>query len=173
MGQKIFVRAFDLDERLVGVAFLDVGVYVTSLRTLKNLLLIGDAVKSIWFVAFQEDPFKLVILAKDIRRASVANANFFFSEGTMSIVTGDDEGIIRIYEYSPEGERSPRAVTTFAANTTQILNPKMASICCAALNFMVKARVIRRSSSLVVPKKTMRCHKLSCFLIPPMALCRH
>jgi cleavage and polyadenylation specificity factor subunit 1 len=47
------VRAFDSDERLVGVAFMDVGVYVTSLRALKNLLLIGDAVKSVWFVAFQ------------------------------------------------------------------------------------------------------------------------
>lgn len=47
------MRAFDLDERLVGVAFLDVGIYVTSLRTLKNLLLIGDAVKSLSFVAFQ------------------------------------------------------------------------------------------------------------------------
>ena len=47
------MRAFDLDERLVGVAFLDVGVYVTTLRSLKNLLIIGDAVKSIWFVAFQ------------------------------------------------------------------------------------------------------------------------
>jgi len=51
--EQIFVRAFDSDERLVGVAFLDVGVYVTSLRTLKNLLLVGDAVKSVWLVAFQ------------------------------------------------------------------------------------------------------------------------
>lgn len=50
---QIFVRAFDLDERLVGVAFLDVGIYVTSLRTLKNLLLVGDAVKSVSFIAFQ------------------------------------------------------------------------------------------------------------------------
>jgi hypothetical protein len=50
---QIFVRAFDLDERLVGVAFLDVGVYVTTMRSLKNLLIIGDAVKSVWFVAFQ------------------------------------------------------------------------------------------------------------------------
>ena len=50
---QIFVRAFDLDERLVGVAFLDVGVFVTSLRAVKNLLVIGDAVKSVWFVAFQ------------------------------------------------------------------------------------------------------------------------
>jgi cleavage and polyadenylation specificity factor subunit 1 len=47
------VRAFESDERLVGVAFLDVGVYVTSLRSIKNFLLIGDAVKSVWFVAFQ------------------------------------------------------------------------------------------------------------------------
>lgn len=50
---QIFIRALDLDERLVGVAFLDVGVYVTSLRAMKNLLLIGDAVKSVTFVAFQ------------------------------------------------------------------------------------------------------------------------
>ena len=54
---QIFVRAFDLDERLVGVAFLDVGVYVTTLRALKNLLIIGDAVKSVWFVAFQVRAF--------------------------------------------------------------------------------------------------------------------
>jgi cleavage and polyadenylation specificity factor subunit 1 len=37
----------------VGVAFIDVGIYVTSLRALKNLLLVGDAVKSVMFVAFQ------------------------------------------------------------------------------------------------------------------------
>ncbi|KAJ6481684.1 CPSF A subunit region-domain-containing protein [Mycena sanguinolenta] len=105
MGQKIFVRAFD-DDRLVGVAFLDVGVYVTSLRTLKNLLLIGDAVKSVMFVAFQEDPYKLVILAKDLNRVCVTSADFFFAEGEMSIITSDEEGIIRIYEYNPNDPES-------------------------------------------------------------------
>jgi cleavage and polyadenylation specificity factor subunit 1 len=58
LSSQIFVRAFDLDERLVGVAFLDVGVYVTTLRALKNLLIIGDAVKSVWFVAFQVRTFR-------------------------------------------------------------------------------------------------------------------
>lgn len=47
------MRAFEADERLVGIAFLDVGVYVTSLRSFKNLLVVGDAVKSVWLVAFQ------------------------------------------------------------------------------------------------------------------------
>ncbi|CAK5269347.1 unnamed protein product [Mycena citricolor] len=109
MGQKIFVRAFD-DDRLVGVAFLDVGVYVTSLRTLKNFLLIGDAVKSITFVAFQEDPYKLVILGKDLARVCVTTGDFFFAEYEMSLLTSDEDGIIRIYEYSPNdpGSRDGR-----------------------------------------------------------------
>ncbi|KAG9083656.1 mRNA cleavage and polyadenylation factor subunit [Ceratobasidium sp. 370] len=72
MGQKIFVRAFDLDEKLTCVAFMDVGVYVTSLRPLKNLLLIGDMVKSVWFVAFQEELFKLVPISKDRQLLSPA-----------------------------------------------------------------------------------------------------
>ncbi|KAH9477356.1 Protein CFT1 [Psilocybe cubensis] len=102
MGQKVFVRAFDSDERLVGVAFMDVGVYVTSLRTLKNLLLIGDAVKSVMFVAFQEDPYKLTLLAKDTHHICVTSADFFFTDGELSIVTSDEEGIVRVYEYNPQ-----------------------------------------------------------------------
>ncbi|KAI0938339.1 hypothetical protein AcW1_001910 [Taiwanofungus camphoratus] len=106
MGQKIFVRAFDLDERLVGVAFLDVGVYVTSLRAVKNLLVIGDAVKSVWFVAFQEDPYKLVILGKDPYHVCVTNADLFFADGRVSLVTGDEDGVMRIYEYDPHDPES-------------------------------------------------------------------
>ena len=62
------MRAFDLDERLVGVAFLDVGVYVTSLRAVKNLLVIGDAVKSVWFVAFQVGWLRLLLQVKSADR---------------------------------------------------------------------------------------------------------
>jgi len=106
MGQKIFVRAFDLDERLVGVAFLDVGVYVTSLRAVKNLLVIGDAVKSVWFVAFQEDPYKLVVLAKDVYSVCITRADLFFADDRVSILACDEEGAVRIYEYDPHDPES-------------------------------------------------------------------
>ncbi|KAJ2930722.1 hypothetical protein H1R20_g6373, partial [Candolleomyces eurysporus] len=107
MGQKIFVRAFDSDERLVGVAFIDVGIYVTSLRTLKNLLLVGDVVKSVMFVAFQEDPYKLVLLAKDVEHHCITSADFFFTDdGELSIVTGDEEGVIRVYQHNPDVEEN-------------------------------------------------------------------
>ena len=107
---------------------MDVGVYVTSLRTLKNLLLIGDAVKSVMFVAFQassaatcamlhvfvsdeqlcikEDPYKLVLIAKDTKRVCVTSADFFFTNNELAIVTGDEDGIVRVYEYNPQGKWS-------------------------------------------------------------------
>jgi len=47
------IRAFEHDERLLGLAFLDTSIYVTSIRTLKNLILIGDVEKSVWFAVFQ------------------------------------------------------------------------------------------------------------------------
>ncbi|KAK7059173.1 mRNA cleavage and polyadenylation factor subunit [Paramarasmius palmivorus] len=106
MGQKIFVRAFDLDERLVGVAFMDVGLYVTSLKTIKNLLLIGDAVKSISFVAFQEEPYKLVLLAKDVQHRCITKADFFFTESDLSLIACDEDGIISMYDYSPQDPNS-------------------------------------------------------------------
>jgi cleavage and polyadenylation specificity factor subunit 1 len=111
-----------LDERLVGVAFLDVGVYVTSLRCIKNLLLIGDNSQGTWFVAFQvrsqftqrmhqvtllapiiqEDPFKLVILSKGRQNAAVSNANFFFGlDGQLSFITAGEDGVLRAFEFLP------------------------------------------------------------------------
>ncbi|KAJ7135425.1 CPSF A subunit region-domain-containing protein [Mycena crocata] len=155
MGQKIFVRAFD-DDRLVGVAFLDVGVYVTSLRTLKNLLLIGDAVKSITFVAFQEDPYKLVILAKDINQVCVTSGDFFFAEGEMSIVTGDEEGVIRMYEYNPtdpeskdgrylllrtefHGQSEYRTSTLIARRTKEDLGIPQAKLICGSTDGSMKS----------------------------------
>ncbi|KZV86543.1 hypothetical protein EXIGLDRAFT_712088 [Exidia glandulosa HHB12029] len=125
MGQKVFVRAFDLNERLVGVAFMDVGVYVTSLRTLKNLLLIGDAVKSVWFVAFQEDPFKLLLVGKDFMRASLTSAEFFFGFGEMAIVTTDEQSVLRVFKYDPlhaeshDGQRLLCQTEFFAQAETQ------------------------------------------------------
>ncbi|KAI0341420.1 hypothetical protein BDW22DRAFT_1408067 [Trametopsis cervina] len=106
MGQKIFVRAFDLDERLVGVAFLDVSLYVTSLVAIKNLLVIGDAVKGVWLVAFQEDPYKLVVLTKDYNAVSVTRADMLFAEGRMSIISSDEDGVLRLNEYDPHDPES-------------------------------------------------------------------
>ena len=83
------------------------------------------------------------MLAKDIRRVGVANADFFFSEDMMSIVTGDDDGVLRIYEYNPNGGliiSFQRSGDLSSHHCMQILSRKMGSICCVGLNSTVKAR---------------------------------
>ena len=113
---------------------------------------------------FSQDPFKLVVLAKDIRSVGVAHADFSFSEDIMSIVTGNDEGVIRIYEYIPDGKLKIPLVIFLPHYCLQILSPKMGNNCCAAPNSMVKARASRLSSSLVVLKKNLSFHKLSAYM---------
>ncbi|GAA5941609.1 cleavage/polyadenylation factor CFT1 [Sporobolomyces koalae] len=101
MGQKLYARAFEQDEVLIAVGFLDLGVHVTSLTAMKNFLLIGDAMQSVALVAFQEDPYKLVFLGRDYRPSRISSANFLVNEGRVSFVTGDDRGVIRLFEYDP------------------------------------------------------------------------
>lgn len=51
--RQINVKGFEQDEKLLAVGFLDVNVYTTCIRTMKNLTLLGDAVNGLNFVAFQ------------------------------------------------------------------------------------------------------------------------
>jgi cleavage and polyadenylation specificity factor subunit 1 len=53
IGSKVIVWSLEDDESLVGVAFIDVQIYVTSMSSIKNFILLGDAQKSIWFLGFQ------------------------------------------------------------------------------------------------------------------------
>lgn len=50
---QILAKGLDYDDRLMGLAFLDVSMYVTSLRVFKNLILVGDFVKSMVFSTLQ------------------------------------------------------------------------------------------------------------------------
>ena len=49
----MYIKAFDQDERLLSVGFLDIGMYTMCMRSLKNLVLIGDATQGLNFIAFQ------------------------------------------------------------------------------------------------------------------------
>ena len=52
----------------------------------------------------QEDPFKLVIVAKDIHQRHVSAADFLFdADGMFYIVACDVDGVIRLLDYDPDG----------------------------------------------------------------------
>ena len=61
----------------------------------------------------QEDPYKLTLLAKDLKRIATASVDFFFTNEDLCIVSTDDEGILRVYEYNPQGETGLMFVLVF------------------------------------------------------------
>jgi hypothetical protein len=54
------------------VAFLDANVYTTSIKTFKNLVLIGDLVKSVWFCVFQVSIVNASLRVLDAEKHHVA-----------------------------------------------------------------------------------------------------
>jgi cleavage and polyadenylation specificity factor subunit 1 len=52
------------DNDLSGVAFIDTHIYICSLTTLKNLILVGDVLKSVTLYRFQSDLKVLSIVSK-------------------------------------------------------------------------------------------------------------
>lgn len=93
--------SFESGETLAGIAFLDVNVYVTSLRSLKSYLMIGDINRSIWFVGYQEDPSKLVLLGKDYHPCSVIDCNYLIDDGSLGFLVADKDQNLQILSFNP------------------------------------------------------------------------
>ncbi|KAL9936254.1 hypothetical protein V8E36_005096 [Tilletia maclaganii] len=101
VGQKLFVRAFEQDQWLVAVAFLDMLFYTTSLRKLKNFLIATDAQKSVSFIMFQEEPYRLCSLGRDHRNVSLTGGDFLVLENELVLSTTDESGVVRLLDYNP------------------------------------------------------------------------
>ncbi|KAF9924351.1 Cleavage and polyadenylation specificity factor subunit 1 [Linnemannia zychae] len=101
VGTKVLVRSFEDNETLTGIAFIDVQIYVTSVKVVKNTIMLADAYKSVWFVGFQDEPTKLVMLGKDYNPMEAMNVSYLIENQTMNIVVADSEKNIRLLQYAP------------------------------------------------------------------------
>ncbi|KAI9088335.1 CPSF A subunit region-domain-containing protein [Phlyctochytrium arcticum] len=101
IGTKVIVYAFEDSESLTGIAFLDVNMYVNSLSSIKNLIMVGDIMKSVWLLGFQEEPPKLALLGKDFHALSVYGCEFLVDDSSLALVVGDSESNVHVMTYSP------------------------------------------------------------------------
>ncbi|KAL7332399.1 mRNA cleavage and polyadenylation factor subunit [Mucor circinelloides] len=101
IGSKVIVWSLEDDESLVGVAFIDVQIYVTSMSSIKNFILLGDAQKSIWFLGFQLEPAKLSLLGKDYQSFEVGCVDFIIDDKSLYLVVGDTSENLDLYQYAP------------------------------------------------------------------------
>lgn len=49
----------------------------------------------------QEDPFKLVLLGRDLRNHGSVSADFMVYENKVAFVVTDRAGVVRLLEYNP------------------------------------------------------------------------
>ena len=68
------------------------------------MVLAGDAVKSIMFIGFQEEPPKPILLGKDVNALSVTASEFMVDETSLSFVVMDAEKNAHIMNYSPNSK---------------------------------------------------------------------
>ncbi|KAF9369450.1 hypothetical protein CPB97_003590 [Podila verticillata] len=63
--------------------------------------MLADAYKSVWFVGFQDEPTKLVMLGKDYNPMEAMNVSYLIENQTLHIVVADSEKNIRLLQYAP------------------------------------------------------------------------
>nr|ODO03748.1 protein CFT1 [Cryptococcus depauperatus CBS 7855] len=100
-GPKLYVKGLDDDQQLMGLAFLDIQLYATTVKVFKNFLLIGDLCKSFWFVSLQEEPYKFTTVSKDLQHVSVVTADFLVHDGQVTFISSDRNGDIRMLDFDP------------------------------------------------------------------------
>lgn len=100
-GQKIIIRDIQ-DNGTIPVAFLDTSVYVSEAKSFGNLLLLGDSLKSVWLAGFDAEPFRMIMLGKDLQPLDVNCADFLTNDQEIHIVIADNNNSLHIVQYNPE-----------------------------------------------------------------------
>ncbi|KAJ3193589.1 Cleavage and polyadenylation specificity factor subunit 1 [Irineochytrium annulatum] len=101
LGSRVILYTFEDGEDMSGVAFIDVNLYVNTARSVKNMILLGDVMKSVLFIGFQEEPPQLKLLGKDYHPLQVFASDFIIHESSMSMIVSDNEKNIHMLSYAP------------------------------------------------------------------------
>lgn len=104
-GQKIIVRDIQ-DNGVTPVAFLDTAVYVSEAKSFGNMLILGDSLKSLWLVGFDAEPFRMIMLGKDLHSLDVNCAEFLVKDEEIYLIIADNSNVVHIVLYNPEDPSS-------------------------------------------------------------------
>ena len=100
-GQKVIVRDIQ-DDGVVPVAFYDTAVYVSEAKSFGNLILLGDSLKSVWLIGFDAEPFRMIMLGKDLLSVDVNCADFIVKDEEIFVVIADNNNVIHLVQYDPD-----------------------------------------------------------------------
>lgn len=105
-AQKVIVRNIQEDNSISPVAFLDLNLYVSDAKSLKNLLVLSDSMKSVWLVGFGQEPYRMNVIGKDLRDIEITSAEFAVHGKSLYISAADTERRLHLLQYDPEDPTS-------------------------------------------------------------------
>ncbi|KAJ5986847.1 hypothetical protein N7451_011212 [Penicillium sp. IBT 35674x] len=107
-GQKCMVRGLKEDGSLLPVAFMDMQCYVNVAKELKGtgMVILGDAIKGLWFAGYSEEPYKMTLFGKDPEYLEVAAADFLPDGNKLYILVADSDCNLHVLQYDPEDPKS-------------------------------------------------------------------
>lgn len=100
-GQKIIVRDIK-DNTAVSVAFMDLSVFVSEAKSFGNMVIFGDTLKSVWLAGFDAEPFRMILLGKDLHGFDVCCADFIVQDEELFILVADNDKTIHVLQFNPE-----------------------------------------------------------------------
>lgn len=123
-GHKLYFERWE-NNSFNKLAFIDGGMCITSLSSIKNFLLLGDLRKGIDFAQWKEDS---AAQTRNLRRLSrsapsvmmtVLACDFIIHGSSLGLVALDHTGSAHLYQYSPhsdgrEGDQLLRSCASFA-----------------------------------------------------------
>lgn len=104
-GQKIIVRDVQ-DDGVVPVAFLDTAVYVSETKSFGNLVILGDSLKSVWLAGFDAEPFRMIMLGKDLQLVDVSCAEFLSKDSEVYVLIAGNNNVMHLVQFDPEDPTS-------------------------------------------------------------------
>ncbi|OBA22236.1 hypothetical protein METBIDRAFT_31169 [Metschnikowia bicuspidata var. bicuspidata NRRL YB-4993] len=104
-GQKIIVRDIK-DTTAVSVAFMDLSVFVSEAKSFGNMVLFGDTLKSVTLAGFDAEPFRMILLGKDLHVNDISCADFIYKDEEIFILVADNDKMLHVLQYNPEDPAS-------------------------------------------------------------------
>jgi hypothetical protein len=106
------VNGFDFADgsTLVPCAFIDLEFFIVSADSIKNYVVLGDAINSVHFFRWRDTREKgrhLIELSRDNNALRVTNTSFVVDEPSLAMAAFDELGHLQMFEYQPHhGQRS-------------------------------------------------------------------
>jgi cleavage and polyadenylation specificity factor subunit 1 len=105
IGPRVIVYKWE-NEKLTGCAFFDAQLYISSISTVRNFVILADAVKGVNFLFWDPETRQLVPLGKDSERQLISSTHFLVNSPELNLVVCDMHGNIQLMTYSPERPES-------------------------------------------------------------------